>query len=359
MAYFVKQSKQKNKVYLSICESYYDPDKKGTAQKRFKSYGSYESLKAGGIDDPIAYLQKEVEILNLMRENAHQKKISDKSISLYLGYFPLKSIMEKLDVKKTIDILSRYSGFEFDLYELTTSLVYARCVCPCSKYKTFHDVLPSLYENCNFSYDQLLSGLEYLGNNYQKFIELFTRQLSVKFGINANLTYFDCTNFYFEIDREDDFRRKGPSKENKKSPIVGLGLLLDFNQIPINMKLYPGNESEKPIIRDVIAGIKKENNITGRIIHVADKGLNCGENIVFAKKNQDGYIFSKTVKGLSEHEKEWVLLESGFKTKRDRDGKILYRYKSCVDKFPYTIKLGIKQLKLNLQKKDYLHIIQT
>ena len=87
-------------------------------------------------------------------------------------------------------------------------------------------------------------------------------------------TYFDCTNFYFEIDREDDFRKKGPSKENKKDPIIGLGLLLDSHQIPIGMKMYPGNESEKPILRDVIAQLKSQNNITGKTIHVADKGLN-------------------------------------------------------------------------------------
>ena len=62
-------------------------------------------------------------------------------------------------------------------------------------------------------------------------------------GAERSQTYFDCTNFYFEIDREDDFRRKGPSKENRRDPIVGLGLLLDANQIPIGMKMYPGKMS--------------------------------------------------------------------------------------------------------------------
>jgi len=129
--------------------------------------------------------------------------------------------------------------------------------------------------------------------------------------LDVSKSYFDCTNFYFEIDREDDFRKKGPSKENQKSPIVGLGLLLDSNQNPIGMKMYPGNESEKPIIRDVISHLKKQNNITGKTIHVADKGLNCAENIAFSKTNGDGYLFSKSVKGLSEKEKVWVLLDQG------------------------------------------------
>lgn len=98
--------------------------------------------------------------------------------------------------------------------------------------------------------------------NYEKFVEIFTVQTAAVYGLDTSNSYFDCTNFYFEIDREDDFRKKGPSKENKKEPIIGLGLLLDRNQIPVGMKMYPGNESEKPILRDVIDGLKNRNNIT-------------------------------------------------------------------------------------------------
>ena len=110
-------------------------------------------------------------------------------------------------------------------------------------------------------------------------------------------TYFDCTNFYFEIDREDDFRRKGPSKECRRDPIVGL-CLLDANQIPIGMKMYPGNESEKPVLRDVIDGLKERHGFTGRTIQGADKGLNCAENIFSARQNGDGYIFGLRVKSI-------------------------------------------------------------
>jgi transposase len=84
-----------------------------------------------------------------------------------------------------------------------------------------------------------------------------------------------------------------------KSPIVGLGLLLVSHQIPIGMKMYPGNESEKPVLRDVIDHFKKQNIITGKTIHVADKGLNCAQNIAYSKTNGDGYLFSKSVKGNS------------------------------------------------------------
>lgn len=120
------------------------------------------------------------------------------------------------------------------------------------------------------------------------------------------------------------------------------------------MKMYPGNESEKPVLRNVISQLKMQNNITGRTIHVADKGLNCAQNIVFSKKNGDGYIFSKSVKGLSETEKTWVLLNNDFKEVKDNKGKVLYFYKSCIDEFPYKVEHEGKEFKINLTEKRLL-----
>lgn len=354
MAYYLKKTKLKGRTYLSIDESFYSHDKKGTAHKCFKSLGSVETHLKNGIEDPVAHFQKEVDELNKANNEDGIKKISDKSPILHLGYFPLKSMLDKLHIKKYVDYFKLTNDFKYDLYELLSSLVYARSVHPCSKNRTFHEVLPNLYHPVNYSYDQLLDGLSFLGSNYEKFIELFTAQVESTYGVDTSKTYFDCTNFYFEIDREDDFRKKGPSKENQKSPIVGLGLLLDSNQIPIGMKMYPGNESEKPVLRDVISHLKKQNNITGRTIHVADKGLNCAENIAFSRTNGDGYLFSKTVKGLSEKEKVWVLLEQGFNEMKDKNGKVLYRYKSCIDKFPYTIEHDGRNVTVKLTEKRLL-----
>jgi transposase len=354
MAYFLKVTKLKSRTYLAIYESFYNHDKKETSHKSYKSLGSVETLMGTGIDDPFSHFQKEVDELNSKKREAGVRKISYISPVLYLGYFPLMSILDKLKIKKYVDYFKLTYDFRYDLYELLSSLIYARSVYPCSKNKTFHEVLPNLFNPYDYSYDQLLDGLSFLGTNYEKFIELFTAQVSDTYGIETSKTYFDCTNFYFEIDREDDFRRKGPSKENRKDPIVGLGLLLDRNQIPIGMKMYPGNESEKPVLRDVIDNLKKQHGITGKTIHVADKGLNCAENIAFSKKNGDGYLFSKTVKGLSKKEKVWVLHNTDFKEVKDKKGKILYRYKSCVDKFPYTVELDGKEITVDFTEKRLL-----
>jgi len=355
MAYFLKQTPQKGRTYLSIVDSFYHPQKKETAHITYKSLESVETWIKRGIENPIKHFQEEVDALNQERESAGIRKITDKSPNLYLGYFPLKSILNKLHIKKYVDYFKLTNDFKYDLYELLSSLIYARAVNPCSKLKTFHEVLPELYDSPCYSYDQLLDGLSFLGNDYEKFVEIFTVQVNKVFGLETSKTYFDCTNFYFEIDREDDFRKKGKSKENKREPIVGLGLLLDRNQIPIGMKIYPGNESEQPVLRDVIHRLKTRNNINGKTIHVADKGLNSAKNIVFSIKNGDGYLFSKTVKGLSGKEKTWVLLDEGFKEKKDKKGKILYYYKSCIDEFPYKIEdIDGKEVTVDILEKRLL-----
>lgn len=354
MAFYLKKTKLKGRTYLSIDESFYSHEKKGTAHKCYKSLGSVETWIEKGIADPISHFQKEVDTLNQEKADSGTRKISDVSPVRYLGYFPLKSILEKLKVQKYVDYFKLTKDFNYDLYELLSSLIYARSVHPCSKYKTFHEVLPNLYDTVRCSYDQLLDGLSFLGNDYEKFVEIFTVQTNRVFGLDTSKTYFDCTNFYFEIDREDDFRRKGPSKENRKEPIIGLGLLLDSHQIPIGMKMYPGNDSEKPVLRNVIDQLKSQNNVTGKTIHVADKGLNCARNIAFSRKNGDGYLFSKSVKGLPETEKTWVLLENGFTDIKDKKGKLLYRYKSCIDEFPYKAEHEGKEYIVKLREKRLL-----
>ena len=194
MAYYLKKTKLKGRTYLSIDESFYSHEKKGTAHKCFKSLGSVETLMKNGMEDPISHFQKEVDALNRERTTAGVRKISDKSPNLYLGYFPLKSILDKLCIKKYVDYFKLTNDFKYDLYELLSSLIYSRAVNPCSKYRTFYEVLPELYEPVNYSYDQLMDGLSFLGNDYEKFIEIFTVQTNSVFKLDVSKSYFDCTN---------------------------------------------------------------------------------------------------------------------------------------------------------------------
>ncbi len=341
MAYFLKQSKLKKGLYLQIYESFYNPEKKGTSHRAYKTLGYVDALKASGLDDPVSYFKEEVRKLNAERNLKEQKKserLIDISAVRYLGYFPLKAILSALGISGYLDLMQSVRDFKFSLSDLLSALIFARSVNPCSKCKTFHHVIPLLFDQPrDFSYDQMMEGLAFLGQEYEKIVEIFSVKTNQIYGLNTSTTYFDCTNFYFEIDREDDFRKRGPSKENRNDPIVGMGLLLDANQIPIAMKMYPGNQSEKPVLRTIISEMKSQNNIKGKTVQVADKGLNCADNIFSALKNGDGYLFSKSVKQLPEIEKDWIFLEEGYHEVRDTKGNLLYRYKSCEDVFPYVV----------------------
>jgi len=342
MAYFLKKSHYKKGTYLQIYESFYDPERKGGAHRSYKALGYVHELQAQGIDDPISYYKEEVARLNQELQAAKKaekaKQISEESPERFIGYFPMKNINDRLSVKKYIDLMQTATDFRFNVFDMMSALVYARLVHPCSKSKTYDEVIPKLFDTYDFSLNQLYDGLEYIGCEYEKIIEIYNHQIQQMYRFDTSHTYFDCTNFYFEIDWEDNLRKKGPSKENRKEPIVGLGLLLDANQIPIGMKLFPGNESEKPVIRSIIDGLKSRNSVSGRTIQIADKGLNCAENIFHAVKNGDGYIFSKSVKQLPAIEKTWILLPNDYVEIKNADGNVLYRMKECIDDFEYKIR---------------------
>ena len=337
---FLNKTNNKKGTYLQIYESYYDPERKAGAHRSYRPIGYVHELQATGIEDPISFFKDEVQKLNQEFRNKKQsekyRQISEESPEKFLGYFPLKNLNDSLGCKKYIDLMQTATNFRFNVFDMMSALIYARTVHPCSKSRTYDEVIPKLFEKYGFSLNQLYDGLEYIGSEYEKVIEIFNHQVSRKYPFDISHTYFDCTNFYFEIDREDDFRLKGPSKENRKEPIVGLGLLLDAKQIPVGMKMYPGNESEKPVLRNIIDELKQRSHISGRTIRVADKGLNCFNNILHALKSGDGYIFSKSVKTLPETEKTWVLLGNDYKDVTDQKGEVLYRIKECVDDFPYS-----------------------
>ncbi len=330
MAFYLKKTRQKGRTYLSIDESFYSHDKKGTAHRCYQSLGSVETWQKKGIADPIAHFQKQVDALNRERAEQGVPKISSVSPTRCLGYFPLKALMEKLRIKKYVDYFKQSNDFQFDLYEMLSSLVYACAVHPCGSLHTFHEELPNLFEPVHYSRDQLLDGLSFMGNEYQKFVEIFTVQTLKVFGLDTSHTYFDSIDFYFDIDQEDEFCHQ--------DPVTGIGVLQDRNQIPAGMEIKCGDMSEKPVMKDVT--IKQRYDVTGRTIHV-------NPDIVPFKNNQDGYLYFKPVTELSEKELD-------FKEIRDKQGNLLYRCKSRVDDFPYIIKQNGKEETVILKEKRML-----
>ncbi len=361
MRYFLKKTTPSKKgLYLQIYRTNYVPGK-GNQNKSFKALGYVSDLKEKGIDDPIAYALEMIDELNKEHKLFKEKQIGDSSTLKNVGYFLPKAMFDLLNMDKHLNIVASSYKSHYVFSEFFRTLTYAQIVGPGSKQYLFDKIIPSLFGVTQYSYDQILDGLNFIGSDFHKYIEVLNYHIAKKYKRNLNIGLFDCTNYYFEIDEEDQYRRKGPSKENRRDPIIGQALLLDGDMIPLDMELYPGNESEKPYLRKRIEDMKNRNEVNGRIIQIADKGLNCARNIYAASiEANDGYIFSKSVHGrnLSDIEKKWILLVDDDANKwtevRDENGSLKYRYKECVDDFDYKCKINpddTKETKFTVKEK--------
>ena len=348
MAYYLRKENKKKGTYLQMYESHWDKEKKQPRSKSVMAFGYVHELISDEIPDPVAYYTDFVAEKNKECAAAFTEETRPRAfvapVEYNLGQFLLYTLLEELNVKEVIDILAAQMRFQFRIYDMIAQLIFSRIIYPCSKSKTVSSVFPHLYNSSPISEDQVYDGLSFIGGSYKKYIELFNHCYEQHYQRDFSNVFFDCTNYYFEIDLPYEDKQKGPSKENRHDPIIGQALLLDADLVPVAMQMYPGNESEKPYIRKVIEEMKSRYKVSGKTVQVADKGLNCARNIYAAvKEANDGYIFSKSIHGrnLSEKEKKWLLLENEqniWKDYRDKAGNLLYRIKSCVDSFSYQFK---------------------
>lgn len=362
MIYFLKKSTPSKKgLYLQIYTNFYDPNTKKKNTKSYKSLGYVCDLIASGIDDPVSYYSNVVKSMNDELVKSKDIQITDSSSSKYAGHFLVKALFDYLNMDKTLNIISSEFKCRYKFNEMFRDLCYSQILSPGSKLKAFERVIPNLYNSNTYSYDQILDAVNFIGSDYHKYIEMLNHHISSIWKRNMDKVYFDCTNYYFEIDLENDFLKKGPSKENRKEPLMGQALLLDAEQIPLDTEFYPGNESEKPYLRKRIEDMKTRNNVTGKVIQVADKGLNCARNIYSAVvEAKDGYIFSKSIRGksLSKELKDWILLADDELNKwvevRDSNGDLLYKYKTAkkITKSGKIVEYGKFSYKCKINPED-------
>ena len=338
MIYFLKKSTPSKKgLYLQIYTNFYDPITKKKVTKSYKSLGYVSDLISSEISDPVAYYTEEVKKMNRELNKSKDIQIADSSSSKFAGHFLIKALFDLLDMDKTLNLIASSFKCKYKFSNMFRDLCYSQILSPGSKLKAFERIIPNLFNANNYSYDQILDAVNFIGRDYHKYIEMLNHHILSVWKVRPmDKVYFDCTNYYFEIDLENDFFKKGPSKENRKLPLMGQALLLDAEQIPLDTKFYSGNESEKPYLRKRIEDMKSRNNVNGRIIQVADKGLNCARNIYSAViEANDGYIFSKSIRGksLSIQEKNWVLLSDNDINKwvevRNSTGELIYKYKTA------------------------------
>ncbi|MBI9031212.1 IS1634 family transposase, partial [bacterium] len=189
-------------------------------------------------------------------------------------------------------------------------LVNSRLLEPGSK-KQAYDNREMFFEKSNYSLDDVYRALSFFnekGNELQLWIN---DRIKENYGRDTSLVYYDVTNYYFESDKEDEFRCKGVSKEHRPNPIVQMGLFMDTNGIPITYDLYAGNTNDCLTYRPTFSRMKKEFDL-GKVIVVADKGMNTGDNINYTLSANDGFVFSQTARGANKELKDYIKNDNSY-----------------------------------------------
>lgn len=306
--------------YLSIVQGYRDPETKKVKHKTIKSLGYVEDLKAI-YPDPVAHFKEVVREMNLKKAlenqpvqlNLNPNEILIDSVANHknIGYAAISKIYHELGLKMFFYNNSRSFKSKFNTNNIMKLLVYSRILFPASKKKTYEEK-GRYFDNSDFSLDDVYRCLTQVITFKDKLQRHLHRQMVDKYGRTTELVYYDVTNFYFEIDKQDRLRRKGVSKEHRPDPIVQMGLLMDTLGIPIMYDLFPGNTNDCLTLMPMLDKAKRDYGI-GRTIVVADRGINTADNIAFNLVKGDGYIYSQTVRGGNKELKNYVLDPTGYR----------------------------------------------
>lgn len=318
--YLKKSTNRKTgRTYLSIVNSYYDKQAKQSRTSTVRSLGYLDELLKE-YDDPIAFFTEEVRKMN--EKNSDEKLLINLKISLNesmdsnynarknFGYVALSKIYHELGIDKFIRNRQRHSKEKYDANAIMKLLVFSRLLYPASKKKTYENK-DMFFEKVDFSLDDIYRSLS-LFSKHSDALQLWIHErIKSLYNRNTELVYYDVTNYYFEIDEQDDLRKKGVSKEHRPDPIVQMGLFMDTNGIPITYKLFSGNAPDKTTLIPALSRIQREYSL-GRIIIVADKGLTTGDNIWYILSAKNGYVLSYSIRSADKDFQDYVLDEKGY-----------------------------------------------
>ena len=355
------------KIYLSFVQGYRDEFGK-VKQKTIQKLGYLDDLKKE-FDDPIAHFKEEAKKMsnNLLSEytikDLQTQKIENNNKHKNLGYCIVKRIYKELGIKELLDNYQKKLKIDYNLNDILSLLVFMRIISPGSKKKAYEEK-ETLFENYNFSLDDIYRSLTNINPLKEDIEKIIWNNTKDKYNRDTSNCYYDCTNYYFEIEYNDEdifeydkngnvktdkdgipiikqkgIRKKGPEKNKRPDPIIEMGLLMDSSNIPLAYDLFPGNESEKNSLIPILNRTKKNFEL-GRTIVVADRGLNTSDNVIqiaglsleqSLKKN--GYVYGQSVRGADEDFKNWVLKQEDYiidKIKDDSGKEIIFKHKSRV-----------------------------
>ncbi len=377
---YLKKSfnKKRNKTQLSFVQGYRIDGK--VKHKVIQNLGYLEDY-LDKYEDPIAYFQQIAKEWNAKQnvpdtiEVKLSQKLPDQCTNRKnLGYAIIKIIYAKLQIREFLQNKQRQISVEYNLNSIFSLLLFNRFLFPSSK-KNAYETKDRFFDSFDFSLDDVYRALGYFNRYSQELQKHLHYRVSSLIGRESEKAYYDVTNYYFEIPYEDEDskdtqrkvkRKKGPSKEHRKDPIIQMGLLMDTNGIPMAFHTFSGNESEKTNMLPEIQRVKKDYEID-RIIVVADRGLNTSDNTSILsgtnasdEKNNDGYVYGQSIRGADAEFKKWVLEPDGYVTtmEKNKDGEdIPFKHKSRLYAKEITKKdaNGVRRLKMTIYQKQMVY----
>lgn len=318
----VRKIKSKNSIHYAIIKDITNINGKRTTCV-YENIGNMDKLKQrAGNMDPLEWLDNYVKELNL--KNKEEKlpfiitknptRLIDKNCrcSFNVGYLFLEYIYYKLGLNKIANKIQDKYKFQFDLNDILSKLIFSRILYPASKLKTL-ELSKKFIEQPNFEYQHIERALPIISKEMD-FIQSELYKNTQKYcKRNNKILYYDCTNYYFEIEEEDDFRKYGKSKENRPNPLVQMGLFMDGDAIPLAFNITPGNTNEQETLHPLELKILEDFNLA-KFVVCTDAGLASNENRKFNNIDGKCFITTQSLKKMKKHLKEWSLdLTKGWK----------------------------------------------
>lgn len=314
-------SKSKNSKSLYIQKSFRKNGK--TTSKTVKKLGtmkellplhnnSEEEVIAWGKQIAKQMTEDEKRDTDIVLLSLSQSKLLDKNKQTFYngGYLFLQDIFYGLKLDKMCENIQSEYKFEYNLSDILSRLIYSRVLFPSSKYSSFEDS-KKFIEQPSFELHDLYRSLDVLAEKSDE-IQKYLYETSKKvIDRNTSVLYYDCTNYFFEIEDERDDCRYGKSKENRPLPIIQMGLLLDGNGFPLSFVIFPGNESEQPTLIPLEKQIIKDFQLS-RFIVCTDAGLASNDNRKFNNKGERSFIVTQSLKKVKKYIKDWALDDAGW-----------------------------------------------
>ena len=328
--YLKKSTNKKNgRTYLSIASGYRDKSTGKPKTVLIKSLGYLDVLQKE-FEDPIAHFTEVVNQMNIEEQNeklpltikinTSEELNENENNRKNFGYVALSKVYHELEIDKFL--INKFKARNFSEYKINNImklLVFARCLSPDSKKSTFENK-DIFFENTNFSLKEIYNALTYIEPYKESLQSYIYDHIQEQYKPNNECIFYDVTNYYFEIDDNDDFRKKGVNKEHRPNPIVQMGLFMDSLGLPMSYGLFPGNTNDCLTLKPMVQKLQKNYSV-GRVIVVADKGLNTGKNIVYQKAIGNGYVMSLSIRGANQELKDFVLNENGYEYNQDKTYK--------------------------------------